>query len=215
MTEMRTAPNLLSTSDSKYQDTFLCTSEFDPTGFYQPTYYLFAHKTIGGIPIHQFPGYINLKTARLWRPPLNPVKRLTDPLKDILKTIEEVYELRDKVDRISNHATEKRYLEHTLWYNQLVWLDIDERLSRYAKKKMGPEATVKDMIDEWDHPSTAWSEHFVKFFEQALGYETDDTMEVWEFGDNLQDLIETSKMLVVDVKECLLAHQTGQPAQYY
>lgn len=83
------------------------------------------------------------------------------------------------------------------------------------KKKMGPEATVKDMIDQWDHPSTAWSEHFVTFFEHALGYEIDDTMEVWEFGDNLQDLIETSKMLVVDVKECLLANQTVQLAQYY
>lgn len=44
MTELGPPSNLPSTSDNKYQDTFLCTSEFDPTGFYQPTYYLFAHE---------------------------------------------------------------------------------------------------------------------------------------------------------------------------
>lgn len=199
----------------KYQDTFLGTHEFDPTGFYQPTFTLFAQQDIGGIPIHLFPEYIHLRTGRLWKPPLNPVKRLTDPLKDILKTIAEVYELREKADRIPGHAIEKRYLEHTLWYNQLVWLDISNRLTTYTKTVLGPEATVRDMIDQWDHPSTAWSEHYVLFFELALGYEKDNAMEVWEFGDNLQDLIKTCEMLVVDVKEYLLSSQAVELARYY
>lgn len=103
-----------------------------------------------------FPEYMNLKIAHLWKAPLNLVKRLTD-LEDILKAIEEVNKICDNADQIPGHKTEKGYLKHMLWYNQLVWLDLANRL-------MGPEATVKDMIDQWDHPFNVWSEHFVAFF---------------------------------------------------
>lgn len=210
MTDMTSLPNLPSTSVNKYQETFLYITEFDPIGFYEPTYFLFAHQRLDGIPIHLFPEYMNLKTARLWKRPLNPVERLTGPLKDILETIKEVYKLSDKADQIPGHTTEKRYLKHTLWFNQLLWFDLDLRLSTYVRKKMGPEATVKDMIDQWDDPSTAWSEHFIAFFEDALGYETDNGMEVWDFGDNMLDLIDTSKMLLADAKEWVDVDQTAK-----
>lgn len=75
---------------------------------------------------------------------------------------------------------------------------------------MGPEATVKDMIDEWDHPSTAWAEQYRTFFQDLLGYEIDGEMEVWDFGDTLQEFVDTTKMLLVDVKECLLLYQAAE-----
>lgn len=207
MTDMAPPPKPPSTSDNKYQDTFLETSEFDPTGFYEPTYYDFGVKILGGIPILMFPAYITHKTSRLWRRPLDPAKRLIEPLKDILKIIEEAYDIRDKIDHIPDHAIEKRYLEHTLWYNHHLWINLENQLTSYAVKKMGAEATVKDMIDEWDHPSTAWLEHYSTFFEDALGYGKDGGMEVWKFGDILQEFVNTSKILLVDVKECLLPYQ--------
>lgn len=210
MTDMAPPPNLSSTSVNKYQVTFLYVTEFDPIGFYEPSYYRFAHQTLDGIPLHLLPEYMNLKTARLWKRPLNPVEPLTGPLMDILKIIQQVYKLRDKADHIPGHTTEKRYLKHTLWYNQLLWLDLDNRLSAYVRKKLGPEATVKDMIDQWDHPSTAWSAHFAKFFEDALGFETDDGIEVWDFGENMLDLIDTSKVLIADVKNWVDVDQTAK-----
>lgn len=203
MTDMALPTNSPSSPVNEYQDTFLCTSKFDPTGYYEPTYNHFAHRKLGGIPFHLVPGYITLKTARLWKPPLDPAGRLVGPLKEILKIIEQVYILRDKMNHIPYHATEKRYLEHTLWYNHRLWLDLDNRLTTYARKKIGPRATVKDMIDEWDHPSTAWVEYYVTFFHDALGYEKDSGMEVWEFGDILQEFVDTTKMLLVNVKNCL------------
>lgn len=57
------------------------------------------------------------------------------------------------------------------------------------------------MIDEWDHPSTAWSVNFAKSFDEALGFEIDNEMELWEFGEEMLDLIDTSKMLLADIKE--------------
>lgn len=80
---------------------------------------------------------MDLRTARLWQRPLNPVKRLTGPLKEILEIIKEIYKLSDKADHSSGHATEKKYLQHTLWYKRLLWLDLDDRLTTYAKKKRG------------------------------------------------------------------------------
>lgn len=76
---------------------------------------------------------------------------------------------------------------------------------------MGPEATVKDMIDQWDHPFNVWSEHFVAFFfEDALGLKTDNGKEVWEFGDYMLDLIDISKMSVAGMKEYWLAAHFAQ-----
>lgn len=210
MTDMASPPNLTSTSVNKYLETFLYITDFDPVGSYEPTYSLFAHQTLDGIPFYLFPEYMNLKTARLWKRPLNPVEPLTGPLKHILEIISEIYKLRDKADQLPGLTTEKRYLKHTLWYNQLLWLDLDNRLTTYVRKKMGPEATVKDMIDQWDHPSTAWSEHFTEFFADALEFETDDGVDVWDFGESLRDLIETSKMLLADAKEWVDVDQTAK-----
>lgn len=215
MADMAPPTKLPSTSSNKYKDTFLCTTEFEPLGFYKPTYYLFAHQTLDGIPLHLFPNYMERQTARLWKPPLNPVERLTEPLEDILRMVKETYELIDNADRIPGHATEKRYLQHILRHNQLFWLDPADRLTTYAEKILGPEATVKDMINRWDHPSTAWVEHFSKFFDDALGFQTLNGMVAWEFGDTMMDLINTGKMLLADVKEWVkmedetAAHQTG------
>lgn len=210
MTDMTYSPSVTSTSDIKYEDTFLYQTEFDPIGFYEPTYDLFARQKLDGIPFRLLPGYMNLKTARLWKRPLNPVIQLTGPLKDILNTIKEIYQIKDKADRIPGHATEKRYLEHTLLHNHMLWLDLDIRLTTYVREKMGPEATVKDMIDQWDHPSTAWLEHFEKFFEDALEFEKDDGEDVWNFGDDMRDLIDTSRMLLADVKVWVDADPTAE-----
>lgn len=153
---------------------------------------------------------MNLKIAHLWKAPLNLVKRPTD-LEDIIQAIEEVNKICDNADQIPGHKTEKGYLKHMLWYNQLVWLDLANSLTRYVKKKMGPEATVKDMIDQWDHPFNVWLEHFVAFFfEDALGLKTDNGKEVWEFGDYILDLIDISKMLVADMKVYWLAAHFAQ-----
>lgn len=210
MADMAPPTKLPSTSSDKYKDTFLHTTEFNPLGFYEPTYFLFAHQALDGIPIHLFPGYMERQTARLWRPPLNPVERLTDPLKKVLSIIKETYELTDKADRIPGHAIEKRYLQHTLWHNQLLWIDLDDRLATYAKDKLGPAATVRDIIDAWDHPSTAWVEHFSNFFDNALGFQILNGMVAWEFGDTMLDLIDTGKMLLADVKEWVYVDETAQ-----
>lgn len=186
---------------NKYKDTFLCTTDFNPLGFFEPTYFLFSQQTLAGIPLHLLPQYMILRISRLWRTPLNPIERLTDPLKEILATIRETYELIDRADEIPGHATEKRYLQQTLRFNQLLWLDLGDRLTRYTKDKLGPQATVKEMIDTWDRPSTAWSEHFVKFFDDALGFQIWNGEEQWEFGDTMQDFIVTSKMLLADTTE--------------
>lgn len=69
MTDMASPTNSPSSSVNEYQDTFLCTSEFDSTGFYEPTYYLLAHRKLGGIPFHLFPGYITLKPPVSGNPP--------------------------------------------------------------------------------------------------------------------------------------------------
>lgn len=60
---------------------------------------------------------------------------------------------------------------------------------------------MKEMIDSWDHPSTAWIENFTNFFEDGLGFQMLDRKPNWEFGDNMQDLITNNKMLLEDVKE--------------
>lgn len=134
---MTSPPKPPSISVNKYQDTFLETSEFDPTRFYEPTYYHFDVQELGGILIYMFPAYITLRTTRLWKPPLDPAKRLISSLKDILKIVEQVYELRKKTDHIPDHETEKRYLELTLWYNHHLWLNIENRLTTYVVKKNG------------------------------------------------------------------------------
>lgn len=148
MTDMAPLPKPSSTSDTRYQDTFLETSKFDRTGFYEPTYYDFGIKKLGGIRILMFPAYITLRTGRLWKRPLDPAKRLIEPLKDILKIIKEIYKIRDKIDHLPDHVIEKRYLEHTLWYNHHLWLNLENRRTTYTVKKMGAETTAKDMIDE-------------------------------------------------------------------
>lgn len=190
-----------STPSHKYKDTFLCTKEFDPSGHYEVTYHLFAGQTIAGIPISVFPQYMDQQTSRLWKRPLNPIERLVGPLKNILLNIEKTYGLLAKSYRIPGYLTEKTYLQHTLWHNQLLWIDLRRRLTRYANDKLGPLATAKDLIDTWDHPSTAWSAYFDNFFEDALGYRKIDGMEAWEFEDNMLDLIATSTVLMEDVNE--------------
>lgn len=190
-----------STSSHKYKGTFLCTTEFDPSGHYEVTYHLFCGQTIAGIPISVFPHYMDQQTSRLWKRPLNPIERLVDPLKDILLNIEQMYGLLAKSYRVPGYLIEKTYLQHTLWHNQLLWIDLRKRLTRYAKDKLGPLATVKDLIDTWDHPSTAWSAYFDDLFENALGYRKIDGKEAWEFEDNMLDLIATSKVLMADVNE--------------
>lgn len=190
-----------STSSLKYKDTFLCTTEFDPSGHYEVTYHLFSGQTIAGIPISVFPHYMDRQTSRLWKRPLNPIERLVRPLKDILRNIEQTYGLLAKSYRIPGYLIEKKFLQHTLWHNQLLWIDLRNRLTRYAKDKLGPLATAKDLIDTWDHPSTAWSAYFDDLFEDALGYRKIDGMEAWEFEDNMLDLIATSKVLMADVNK--------------
>lgn len=201
MADMKPPREPPSTSSHKYKDTFLCKKEFDPSGHYEVTYRLFSGQTIAGIPIRVFPHYMDQKTSRLWKRPLNPIERLVDPLKDILLNIEQMYELLAKSYRIPGYLIEKTYLQHTLWHNQLLWIDLRKRLTRYAKDKLGPLATAKDLIDTWDHPSTAWSAYFDNLFEDALGYRKIDGMEAWEFEDNMLDLIATSKVLMADVNE--------------
>lgn len=99
------------------------------------------------------------------------------------------------------YLIEKRYLQHTLWHNQLLWIDLRKRLTRYAKDKLGPLATAKDLIDTWDHPSIAWSAYFDGLFEDALGYRKINGTEAWNFEDDMLDLIATSKMLMADINE--------------
>lgn len=201
MADMAPPKKLLSNPSNKYKDTFLCTTDFDPHGHYEVTYDRFSAQTIAGIPIGVFPQYMDQQTSRLWRRPLNPIKRLTGPLRDALVAIKQTYEVCSKIDRIPGHLTEKTYLQHTLWYNQLLWIDLHKRLTRYAKNELGPQATARDLIDTWDHPSTAWSAYFDNFFETALGYQKVNGMEVCEFEDNILDLIGTSKMLMADVEK--------------
>lgn len=135
------------------------------------------------------------QTSRLWKRPLNPIERLVDPLKDILLNIEQMYGLLAKSYRIPGYFLEKTYLQHKLWHNQLLWIDLRKRLTRYlyAKDKLGPLATAKDLIDTWDHPSTAWPAYFDNLFEDALGYRKINGMEAWDFEDNMLDLIATSR----------------------
>lgn len=192
---------LPSTSTNKYKDSYLCTTDFDPCGHYELTYRRFSAQTIAGIPISVFPQYMDQHTARLWRRPLNPIERLTGPLRDILVTIKQTYEILAKAYPIPGHPTEKTYLRHTLWHNQLLWIDLHDRLTRYAKNKLGPQATAKDLIDTWDHPSTAWSEYFANLFEAALGYQKINGVVAWDFEDNMLDLLATSKMLMADVEK--------------
>lgn len=89
------------------------------------------------------------QTSRLWKRPLNPIERLVDPLKDILLNIEQMYGLLAKSYRIPGYFLEKTYLQHKLWHNQLLWIDLRKRLTRYlyAKDKLGPLATAEDLID--------------------------------------------------------------------
>lgn len=201
MADMTPPRELPSTSSHKYKGTFLYKKEFDPSGHYEVTHHLFSAQKIAGIPIRVFPHYMDQQTSRLWKPPLNPIERLVDPLKDILLNIEQMYELLDKSYRILGYHIEKTYLQHTLWHNQFLCIDLRKRLTRYAKDKLGLLATAKDLIDTWDHPSTAWSAYFDNIFEVALGYWKIDGMEAWEFEDNMLDLIATSKALMADVNE--------------
>lgn len=201
MADMKAHKEPPSTSSHKYKGTFLCKTEFDPSGHYEVTYHLFSGQTIAGIPIRVFPHYMDQQTSRLWKRPLNPIERLVDPLKDILLNVEQMYGLLAKSYRIPGYFIEKTYLQHTLWHNQLLWIDLCKRLTRYARDKLGPLATAKDLIDTWDHPSTAWSAYFDDLFEDALGYRKIDGMEAWEFEENMLDLIATSKMLMVDINE--------------
>lgn len=82
-------------------------------------------------------------------------------------------------------------------------MDLRKRLTRYlyAKDKLGPLATAKDLIHTWDHPSTAWSAYFDDLFKDALGYRKINGMEAWDFEDNMLDLIATSRVLMADVNE--------------
>lgn len=201
MADMKPPNEPPSTSSHKYKGTFLSKTEFDPSGHYEVTYHLFSGQTIASIPIRVFPHYMDQQTSRLWKRPLNPIERLVDPLKDILLNIEQMYGLLAKSYRIPGYLIEKKYLQHTLWHNQLLWIDLGKRLTKYAKDKLGPLATAKDLIDTWDHSSTAWSAYFDNLFEGALGYQKINGMEAWEFEDNMLDLIATSKMLMADISE--------------
>lgn len=134
------------------------------------------------------------QTSRLWKRPLNPIERLVDLLKDILLNIEQMYGLLAKSYRIPGYLLGKTYLQHKLWHNQLLWIDLCKRLTRYLyANKLGPLATAKDLIDTWDHPSTAWSAYFDDLVEDALGYQKINGMEAWDFEDNMLDLIATSR----------------------
>lgn len=203
MAEMGPPKKLPSTSSNKYKNTFLCITDFDPHGHYELTYHQFSAQKIAGIPISGFPQYMDQQTSRLWKRPLNPIGRFTNLLRNTLTTIKQTYKTFAKACLIPGHLSEKTYLQHTLWHNQLLWIDLHERLTRYAKNELGPHATAKDLIDTWDHPSTAWSAYFTNFFEAALGYQKVDGREAWLFESSMRDLITTSKMVMADVGEWL------------
>lgn len=196
--------NLPLTSSNKYKNTFLCITDLDPGGHYELTYDLFSAQTIAGIPISSLAQYMDQQTSRLWKRPLNPIKNLTNLLRKALLTIKKMYEVDAKASQMmSGYIMEKSCLQHTLRHNQLLWVDLHKRLTRYAKVQLGSqEATAKDLIDTWDHPSTAWSAYFANFFEAALGYQkTVDGIEPWQFEDSMREFINTSKMLMADVEE--------------